>query len=216
MEVIEKDYKVYTYDTLTPGERVQIEHSVYSNSDLSDLLSLTIDEVSTLKEENIAKEQVTYEKVIEALKDWEFLAAITNKYERVLEYLKVPEVSHTSNKWVKDEYCKSTISNKVYRMTYDIYERTSWRTNSVKYDVRWNIYTNRPNYVKAYHVAGQERSCATREEAEKYIQGRIKAYSHLFKEISPPIPKEYEQSFMVYDHLLPGYVTEEMQEKLSE
>ena len=80
MEVIEKDYKVYTYDTLTPGERVKIEHSVYSNSDLSDLLSLTIDEVSTLKEENIAKEQVTYEKVIEALKDWEFLAAITNKY----------------------------------------------------------------------------------------------------------------------------------------
>ena len=47
MEVIEKDYKVYTYDTLTPGERVKIEHSVYSNSDLSDLLSLTIDEVST-------------------------------------------------------------------------------------------------------------------------------------------------------------------------
>ncbi len=29
-------------------------------------------------------------------------------------------------------------------MTYNIYERSSWRNDTVKYDVRWNIYTNRP------------------------------------------------------------------------
>lgn len=57
----------------------------------------------------------------------------------------------------------------------------------------------------------QERSFKDKAEAEKYIQGRIKAYSHLFTEISPPIPKEYEKSFMVHEHLLPGYVTEKMQ-----
>ena len=58
--------------------------------------------------------------------------------------------------------------------------------------------------------------CATRVEAEKYIQGRIKAYSHLFREISPPIPKDLEKSFMVHGYLLPDYVTEEMQKAAAE
>ena len=32
-------------------------------------------------------------------------------------------------------------------------------------------------------------------------------------ELSPPIPKEYEKSFMVYGQLLPGYTTESMQKE---
>ena len=212
------DYTVYDNDTLTPGYKAKIEHTVYSGSesDLSDLLKLTVGDISALKEKNIAQEQAAYEKAIKGLKEWEALAAITGRYERAIEYLKVPEVSHTSNKWIKDEYDKSTISNKVYKMTYNICERSSWRNNTVKYDVRWHIYTNRPYPQNSYKVAGQERACATREEAEKYIQGRIKAYSHLFTEISPPIPKDLEKSFMVHGHLLPGYVTEEMQKAAAE
>ena len=212
MSTENKDYNSYDYDNLTPGHTLKIEHNVYSgeNSDLSDLLSLTVGEISALKEKNIAKEQAAYEEIIDAAKKWEALAAVTGRYERAIEYLKVPEVSHTSNKWEKGEYDKFTISNRVYKMTYDIYERSSWRSDKVKYDVRWNIYTNRPDYQSAYKVAGQERTCASREEAEKYIQGRIKAYSHLFTEISPPIPKGLEKSFMVHGNLLPGYVTEEM------
>ena len=212
------DYTVYDNDTLTPGYKAKIEHTVYSGSesDLSDLLKLTVGDISALKEKNIAQEQAAYGKAIKGLKEWEALAAITGRYERAIEYLKVPEVSHTSNQWIKDEYGKSTISNKVYKMTYNICERSSWRNNTVKYDVRWHIYTNRPDYTNAYKVAGQERACATREEAEKYIQGRIKAYSHLFTEISPPIPKDLEKSFMVHGHLLPGYVTEEMQKAAAE
>ncbi len=214
----EKDYTVCEYDILTPGHKVKIEHNVYSNenADLSDLLKLTVGDISALKEKNIAQEQAAYGKAIKGLKEWEALAAITGRYERAIEYLKVPEVSHTSNKWIKDEYGKSTISNKVYKMTYDIYERSSWRNNTVKYDARWHIYTNRPYTQISYKVAGQERACATREEAEKYIQGRIKAYSHLFTEISPPIPKDLEKSFMVHGYLLPGYVTEEMQKAAAE
>ena len=218
MSTENKDYKSYDYDKLTPGHTLKIEHNVYSgeNSDLSDLLSLTVGEISALKEKNIAKEQAAYEKIIDAAKKWEAVAAVTGRYERAIEYLKVPEISHTSNKWEKGEYGKYTISNRVYKMTYDIYERSSWRSDKVKYDVRWNIYTNRPNYQSTYKVAGQERTCASREEAEKYIQGRIKAYSHLFTEISPPIPKNLEKSFMVHGNLLPGYVTEETQKAVSE
>ena len=214
----ENDYTVYEYDTLTPGYKAKIEHTVYSGneSDLSDLLKLTVGEISALKEKNIAQEQAAYEKAIGALKDWEALAANTRKYENALDYKSVPEVSHTSNKWEKDSSDRFTISNKVYKMTYDIYERSSWRNNTVKYDARWHIYTNRPYTQISYKVAGQERACATREEAEKYIQGRIKAYSHLFTEISPPIPKDLEKAFMVHGHLLPGYVTEEMQKAAAE
>ena len=214
----EKDYTVCEYDILTPGHKVKIEHNVYSNenADLSYLLKLTVGDISALKEKNIAQEQAAYEKAIDALKDWEALAANTRKYEKALDYKNVPEVSHTSNKWEKDGTDRFTISNKVYKMTYNIYERSSWRNDTVKYDVRWNIYTNRPDYTNAYKVAGQERVCATRVEAEKYIQGRIKAYSHLFTEISPPRPKDLEKSFMVHGYLLPGYVTEEMQKAAAE
>ena len=43
---------------------------------------------------------------------------------------------------------------------------------------------------------------------EKYLQGRINAYIHLFKEISPPIPAEHEKRFCVNGVLLPGYTVE--------
>ena len=96
-------------------------------------------------------------------------------------------------------------------MTYDIYERSSWRTDATKYDVRWNIYTNSPHENYNEKVAGQERSFADKASAEKYLQGRIKAYAHLFTEISPPVPDEYTRPFIVHGQLLPGYTTEAMQ-----
>ena len=43
---------------------------------------------------------------------------------------------------------------------------------------------------------------------EKYLQGRIAAYSHLFTEISPPIPADARQRFCVNGVLLPGYTVE--------
>ena len=43
---------------------------------------------------------------------------------------------------------------------------------------------------------------------EKYLNGRIKAYDHLFTEISPPIPQEYAEYFKVNGMLLPGYTVE--------
>ena len=43
---------------------------------------------------------------------------------------------------------------------------------------------------------------------EKYLQGRIAAYAHLFTEISPPIPEEHKRRFYVNSVLLPGYTVE--------
>ena len=53
------DYTVYDNDTLTPGYKAKIEHTVYSGSesDLSDLLKLTVGDISALKEKSTAQEQ---------------------------------------------------------------------------------------------------------------------------------------------------------------
>ena len=51
-------------------------------------------------------------------------------------------------------------------------------------------------------IAGQNQKRYTDKNAAiKYLDGRKKAYSHLFTEISPPIPKEYEHHFMVHGTL---------------
>ena len=207
-----KDYESYDFDRLTEGSKIQIEHTIYVNeTDMSDLISKPISEIQAMREESVAKEKTAFEKVRQAAQDWEKQAAVTRRFDRAIEYLNVPEVSHTSNKWEKDRYDKFTRSNRVYKMTYDIYERSSWRTDATKYDVRWNIYTNSPHKNYNEKVAGQERSFADKASAEKYLQGRIKAYAHLFTENSPPIPDEYTRPFIVHGQLLPGYTTEAMQ-----
>ena len=43
---------------------------------------------------------------------------------------------------------------------------------------------------------------------EKYLQGRIAAYAHLFTELSPPVPADARQRFCVNGVLLPGYTVE--------
>lgn len=209
------DFSSYDYDNFSPGYKLKIDHTVYSNdnSDLTDLISKSLDEVIALRESNLTVEQAAYEKVRETAKEWEKAAAVTGRLDKAIEYLKIPQVTHTSNEWVQDSYKNKTISNMVYKMTYSIYERSSWKTDSKKYDVRWNIYTNTPNSSYTLKIAGQDKVYSNKEDAEKYMHGRIKAYAHLFTEISPPIPKEYEKSFRVYGQLLPGYTTEEMQQE---
>lgn len=208
-----KDYTAYDFDDLTPGHKLKLEHTVYykDDTDLSDLISKPLDEVQRMRESNIEVEQSAYDKVREAAKEWEKAAAVTNRFDRAIEYLKVPLPTHTANQWVQDEYGKNTVSNAAYQMTYRIYEWSSWHSDTTKYKVRWDIYTNSPRNDKNVKIAEQERVFKSQPEAEKCIQGRIKAYAHLFTEISLPIPKEYEKCFKVYGHLLPGYTTVEMQ-----
>ena len=54
-----KDYTVYDNDTLTPGYKAKIEHTVYSGSesDLSDLLKLTVGDISALKAGRIRRQK---------------------------------------------------------------------------------------------------------------------------------------------------------------
>lgn len=58
-------------------------------------------------------------------------------------------------------------------------------------------------------IAGQNQKRYTdKNAAMKYLEGRKKAYSHLFTEISPPVPEQYKDHFTVHGALLPGYTVE--------
>ena len=43
---------------------------------------------------------------------------------------------------------------------------------------------------------------------EMYLPGPIKAFSHLYTEISPPIPENEQKRFCINGVLLPGYTVE--------
>lgn len=204
------NYNVYDFDNLKEGYKLKMEHSVYINNDengedIENLISIPLNIINNMYDRSIMTEQNIFKEIKQVLKKWEAQAAYTQQLVKVLKYLNTPKSKHSSNKWEKDEYDKYTISNMVYKMTYNIYERSNYRTGKPIWDVRWHVYTNSPHNNYNVKVADQERSFPDKESAEKYVQGRIKAYSHLFTEISPPIPKEYIEAFKVNGILLPGY-----------
>ena len=102
----------------------------------------------------------------------------------------------------------------VYQMDYSISENTRYDSaapKSVPYSwtLRWSLRTNAPGSYQQAKIAGQDRKVfSSREELDKYLNGRIKAHEHYFTEISPAIPKEYADYFKVNGCLLPGYTIE--------
>ena len=208
-----KDYESYDFDRLTEGSQIKIEHTVYGEPDISGLVSKPLIELLDLHAGSVMAEKAVYENVRQAARDWEKQAALTQQFNRAIEYVQIPKAEHSYNKWVKakDSYGYDSISNAVYKMSCRLQEGYSWRGKPAKWEVRWHIYTNSPHDNYNEKVAGQERSFADKASAEKYLQGRIKAYAHLFTEISPPIPDEYTRPFIVHGQLLPGYTTEAMQ-----
>ncbi len=136
--------------------------------------------------------------------------------------MSTPEVSHTYNKWVKLDHCQGEkISNKVFSMSCHIWETTRYDYKKHK-DLplcyaTWDLFLNTPRKGYCRRIAGQQDKRFTdRASAEKYLEGRKKAYASHFTEISPPIPMQYRESFMVHGHLLPGYIVEGMEPKRTE
>ena len=213
-----KDYHAYRYgDHLTPGSELKIEHSVVcENVDISTLITMGIDSLEAMRQGSIDGEQKAYEIVVAAAKQWEQQAAVTQKLNRALEYLRTPEVAHTANQWQPNQNNSDweEISNRVYKMSCRIREDTSYdRIKKVMvptaWYVTWDLYLNSPKDGHNIHLAGQNQKRYTdKAAAVKYLGVRKKAYSHLFTEISPQIPKEYENHFTVNGALLPGYTVE--------
>lgn len=197
-------YRTFDYaDRMESGRKITIEHIV-SVEDVSPIdENLSLQECRELLNKAREAEENAYEDVRVAAKNWESAALQVVCYEKIIKWLKTTPPKHTANKWVKDENDVYECSNMVYTMTYQISE---YKT----FNVRWSIYTTRINYENPiYKIAAQERKFKTLEEAEKYIQGRIRAYSHLFAEISPLVPEEYTNAFKVSGLLIKGYRRQE-------
>ena len=213
-----KDYRAYRYgDYLEPGAELKIEHSVSCEDvDISSLITMGAENLEAMRQGSIDGEQKAYEIVVAAAKQWEQQAAATQMINRALEYLRTPEVVHTANEWRKTGNWRNDeeISNRVYRMSCGIWEDTKYDRETqqsvpVAWYVSWNVYLNSPLQGHDVHLAGQRNKRYTDKSAAiKYMEGRKKAYSNLFTELSPPIPKEYRDHFMVHGTLLPGYVVE--------
>ena len=66
-----------------------------------------------------------------------------------------------------------------------------------------------PKHNCCVEISGiRNKRFTDKAEAQKYIDGRKKAYAKYFQEISPPIPQLYSLYYKVNDVLLPGYTVE--------
>ena len=210
-------YSSYDHDDLEPASTMRIERRIYFESDkadLSEMVKLPLAELLSLRAESAAAEQEVFDRLKEQAAAWEEQAGRTLFLDKALEYARTLPVTHTANQWeVPDEY-RHIRSNMVYQMDYSISENTRYDSaaqKSVPYSwtLRWSLRTNAPGSYRQAKIAGQDRKVfASREELDKYLNGRIKAHEHYFTEISPAIPKEYADCFKVNGCLLPGYTIE--------
>lgn len=210
-------YSSYNHDDLEPASTMRIERRIYFESgkaDLSEMVKLPLAELLSLRAESAAAEQEVFDRLKEQAAAWEEQAGRTLFLDKALEYARTLPVTHTANQWEAPDEYRHIRSNMVYQMDYSISENTRYDSaaqKSVPYSwtLRWGLYTNAPHGNQREKIAGQDRKVfASREELDKYLNGRIKAHEHYFTEISPAIPKEYADCFKVNGCLLPGYTIE--------
>ena len=210
-------YSSYDRDDLEPASTMRIERRIYFESgkaDLSEMVKLPLAELLSLRAESAAAEQEVFDRLKEQAAAWEEQAGRTLFLDKALEYARTLPVTHTANQWEEPDEYRHIRSNMVYQMDYSISENTRYDSaaqKSVPYSwtLRWSLYTNSPHGNQREKIAGQDRKVfASREELDKYLNGRIKAHDHYFTEISPAIPKEYADCFKVNGCLLPGYTIE--------
>ena len=208
---------------LKPGQEIEISRSLTFRQDLADISSLTelpLDELKRQRDNSAAAEKIIFDRLCSATSGWDKLAARTMLFDRAIEYVKMPGVEHTSNKWQLDKYDNNQeISNMVYKMFYRVNEKLEFDSQAGQripkaWYLTWAVGTNCPNEDNNIRFDGQGRKRFTDKAAmEKYLQGRINAHSHLFTEISPPIPKGHEHRFSFNGQLLPGYIAAGQHEK---
>ncbi len=209
------------YTHLDPGRELEISSHIYfssSQSNLSGLVKLSPDALKEQEQVSIDLEKNIYEKMLVIQKEWVQQAMKTCELRKAQQYLKIPPTPHTANQWTVDQYGRHEMSNMVYCFSWREYERTVWNRTArksvpVAWELSWSVSFNtpaNPDYSgSGRQIAGQDRKVfKDRAAMEKYLQGRINAYAHLFTELSPPIPKSAERRFSVNGVLLPGYTVE--------
>ena len=208
------------YTHLDPGQELEISAPIYfspSQMDISELVKLSPEQLKAQEADSVEQEKAIFEKFGEIEKEWAKQAMLTLSLRKAQQYLKVQPAPHTSNQWIEGEHDWHEISNMVYKMTCSVSKNTirygKGKIPTTRWQVSWSLMFNSPrkpmDYRSGWQIAGQHDKCyMDKAEMEKYLRGRIKAYSHLFTEISPPIPKKDQKHFLINGTLFKGYTVE--------
>ena len=211
-----RDYTVLRLGSLNEGKMLRLEHYVSSEGvDISTLITKGENVLETMIRESKDTENKAYEALLETAKQWEQQAAVTQVLNYTLDYLRTPEVTHTNNVWEKIASWNNSeqISNRVYKMTCSVlecskYDRETDQKIPNAWLVSWNVKVRSANGFEENIAGQQNRRYTDKAAALKYLKGRKKAFAHLFKDISPQIPKKCEYIFTRHGMLLPGYTVE--------
>ena len=211
-------YSVNDCDFLEEGEKLRLEHDLrFQPNDkiLLPLVNASYFELYELRVLAVSGEKKVFEQLKELAEVWEQKASLTMLIDRALSYKRVPQVEHTSNQWQQSHYRDTEIvSNMVYKMSVSLHEDNHYDNDTGQFVsdawiVTWGVSLNTPDEYRTKKIAGQDRKrFSDKDAALKYIEGRKKAYAHLFTEISPPIPERYADRFSKNGLLLPGYVVD--------
>lgn len=208
-------YEVCTYNgQLRPGIEIDVQRSITyrgENADFKPFLTIPHKELEQRIKASIAEEKKIYDEMQKALKAWDEHGAQTLLLKKALEYLKTPEVKHTSNEWKQQKDGTWEISNMVYRMTFKIVEHgDEWK---LSWELRYTAPGQPQERYYSYYDRGPKKRIEyegskkykTMAGAQKYIQSKFDQYAHYFDTLSPPIPKSVKSLFSVNGQLLQGY-----------
>lgn len=221
----DEKFNIYSYGCdLKSGEEINLKISISPKQkelekevfELIEKKTLQVD-LNNLKEEELK----IYNELLESMGKWIEKAKEVRLYEMAIAYNGIKEVDHTYNQWVEEKngsWSRVNISNRVYGMWFRIYSDEDYKTKEItSYELSYYVCVNQ--YDSCYKrwssktIASQSRKKFTdKEKMNKYIEGRKKYFSNLFKEVNPTIPQEYERLFTVNGVLLHGYKVEEIQE----
>lgn len=214
----EKFYRLNDYqDKVTPGAELTIKHSVsfnewYADPHITPLVGLSEQKLISMREESVAKEEGIFAKLKASTTKWDEQASQTLLLDKALEYIRTPEVAHTSNQWKQVEHGMWEISNRVYKMRYSFSQVPQSEARRVSWGIVFNVpqqpASNRYSncWGDSLYITRQDKKLYdSLDAAQRYMQGRFDLYGHLFTELSPPVPDNHKRMFSVNGHLLPGY-----------
>ena len=174
-------YEISSSGTLLrEGAYLDIQRSLFyrgERADFTPFLNVPLKELEKQLKASKAEEQKIYDQLKEAAGAWDEHGAQTLLLEKAIEYLKVPEVKHTSNEWKQQEDGSWEISNLVYKMTFSIVKfgdewKLAWELSYTAPGLsvgHWE-YTRSPRQRIEYEGSKKYK---TLEGAQKYIQSKF-------------------------------------------
>jgi hypothetical protein len=214
--------KAYHGGTLISGDRWTLDGHVFvsdqdSKEDMLMYAAMPPEALEALIAEAKAAEEAAYQALKDSASGLDDAIALVQVLAAAKRYVSVPKTQHTGNHIVGLYFPRGTYerSNQTYVMqwrfeTIDKYDRELQERVVTGYRVDWCVRArphDGPGAWCAKSVIAEQRGkkFETLEAAQKYIDGRVKAYAHLFVEDCPPVPRECAYIFTSGGALLPGY-----------